>query len=106
MRSAFTLPLGNNEVFKKLMVNPHYLKWHVDEPRKGSHDMGCKFSYIPTLGPKTWEADPLNCFHAYTFLAPSGANIGYIRIPHYMSEGNEVNDFKDIISYFQGTTDD
>lgn len=105
MQSAFTLPLGNNEVFKKLMVNPHYLKWHVDEPRKGNHEMGAKLSYIPTLGAKTWEADPLNSFYAYTFVGPNDAHIGYIRIPHYMSEGNEVNDFKDIISYFQGTTD-
>lgn len=67
--------------------------------------LGNEKGFLPDLGPTTWHASKDNSFRAYIFTGPSGRPIGYVRIPHFIGNEQEIADFKSVISYLQYYTD-
>lgn len=96
-----------NQFFDKFMVshfwNPSFKS---SSPILNNHALGSRSSYLPLLGEsKIWESDEDNFFDAYIFATPSGKKIGYIRISHYVADEEEVEEFGEIMNYFQSRTD-
>jgi len=69
--------------------------------------IGGRKSFVPILGPLTWESSSDSLFHAYIFKGPNNRRIGYIRIPSYDDRDLDKNaeEFKDFINLFQLKTD-
>lgn len=68
--------------------------------------LGLKKSFIPTLGPKAWETDDKNIFHAYIFFTPDNRPMGYIRIPHYILPPEKAaEEFAQIVALMEETTE-
>lgn len=65
------------------------------------HALGARSSFIPSLGIKQWSHSQDGSFDAYIFMTPSGKRIGYIRIPHYNGDEEELIEFGEIINFFQ-----
>ncbi|NGX53919.1 MAG: hypothetical protein K1000chlam4_00640, partial [Chlamydiae bacterium] len=101
---TFEKPLSKNPLFKKMMLCP---TWERSLIKKVSnpHGLGARRSFIPALGEKLWQSEEHCSFDAYIFANRSGKKIGYIRIPHYLGDEEEVEEFGEVISYFQRTTD-
>jgi hypothetical protein len=94
--------------FNKMMVYPYWEGFfaHDEIP----HGLGSRKSCVPVLGDKTWEVDESCCFDAYIFKVPqgyakAGSKIGYIRIPTYMCDKDEAEEFKELIQLMQMRTE-
>lgn len=98
--------IGESHFFKKYMV-PYI--WDFTSAKSliesDVHSIGAKSSFIPPLGKKIWKTGSEMVFDAYIFETTSGKQIGYIRIPHYMGDSEEVDEFGTIMNYFQSRTD-
>jgi C-terminal processing protease CtpA/Prc len=75
----------------------------LKEPNK--HALGARQSYIPKLGSVVWKSNPESIFDAYIFTSPSGKRIGYIRLPHYLGDKEEVVEFGEVMNFFQKRTE-
>lgn len=54
--------------------------------------VGHKESNLPPLGNIIWENDPENIFEAYIFQTQDGENVGFLRIPSYLSQYTDPED--------------
>lgn len=102
---------AKEKFFNRTMAYPF---WEVAFGRKMDKEnpfaFGARKSFIPDLGQKIWEGDELVDFDAYIFVVPpgykmSGKKMGYLRIPNYCGDSEEVLDFKAIIEVMQANTD-
>lgn len=104
--SRKTKPLQVKEFCNKLMMThfcaPAQLKKGV---QAGPHKIGARTSYLPELGEKMWEIDSDWIFDAYIFETPTGKDVGYIRLPHYSGDEEEMEEFGEIINFLQEHTD-
>jgi hypothetical protein len=98
--------LKKSQFFEKFMVSYLWDKSYVGSfTEMNKHSIGARTSFIPQLGKKIWQTASDDIFDAYIFNSPSGKKIGYVRIPHYMGEAEEVEEFGTIMNYFQKRTD-
>lgn len=98
--------LKNSGFFKKMMVAHHWDKSYVGAfTQLNKHAIGARTSFIPSLGKKVWKTGDEMVFDAYIFQSPSGKKIGYIRLPHYIGEEEELEEFGSIMNYFQKRTE-
>lgn len=67
--------------------------------------IGNKNSVLPDLGKVIWRNDESNLFQAYIYRNFDGALVGFLRIPTYMAEIEEIIELVDIINRFEETTD-
>jgi hypothetical protein len=98
--------LKKSSFFEKMMLSHFWDNSYVGgftEPNK--HALGARSSFIPALGRKIWQSDYETVFDAYIFLTPSGKSVGYIRIPHYVADEEESEEFGQIMNFFQKRTD-
>lgn len=86
---------------QKLMVMAHWDRQRCESP----YDMGNREGYLPSLGHRMWSTTQGGCFDAYIFQTPSRHSVGYVRIPHYMADEEEVSEFCDLMKYFELHTD-
>lgn len=70
-----------------------------------SHLMSSRNSFIPPLGRLLWKTNSDAIFNANIYLSPSGKRVGYIRIPHYLGDCEEVEEFYEIMQLFESQTD-
>lgn len=90
--------------FERLMVCPYWSKEAIrtcDNP----YQLGSRKSFLPSLGFKVWESESDSIFHAYIFKSSSGKRIGYVRIPHYLGDEVDADEFAEVINRFQKQTD-
>lgn len=77
----------------------------VDSPQATKHDIGARSSFIPPLGRIIWRSSRDSIFDAYIFETISGKKIGYIRIPHYMGDEENLIEFGMRMNLFEMNTD-
>ncbi|MCH9625824.1 MAG: hypothetical protein S4CHLAM123_10050 [Chlamydiales bacterium] len=98
--------LSNGLFFNKMMVSHMWDKSFVGASTQlNQHDYGSRTSYIPDLGCKIWETGSDWIFDAYIFDTPQGKKVGYIRIPHFNGDEEEVEEFGQIMNFFQKNTE-
>ncbi len=98
--------LKKSQFFEKFMVAHFWHKSFVGASLEmNRHTLGTRSSYIPPLGAKIWKPEFDTFFDAYIFRTPSGKEIGYIRIPHYDGDEEELDEFGLLMSIFQQYTD-
>lgn len=98
--------IKTEKFFERLMIYSHWNSSHVGcFFSENKHSIGAKRSFIPPLGKKIWTAKKDGTFDAYTFRSPGGHLLGYIRIPHYMGDEEEVKEFCEIVKIFQEHTE-
>jgi hypothetical protein len=91
--------------FQKFMVAHLWDKSYVGAFNTlNKHALGARTSYIPTLGKTIWKSSSDSIFDAYLFETPSGQRIGYIRLPHYLGDAEEVREFGETMNLFQERT--
>ena len=92
--------------FEKFMVSHLWDKSYVGAfTEMNKHALGARSSYIPALGRKLWQSSSDAIFDAYIFETQSGKKIGYIRLPHYIGDVEEVEAFGLTMNLFQKRTD-
>lgn len=93
-----------SEFFNRKMIYPF---WDAKSSFKSGNpcNIGSRESFLPPLGQRLWRNNPGDVFDAYIFSHPSGKRVGYIRIPHYCGDENEVYAFGELINFFNHTTD-
>lgn len=99
--------LGNHPLLQRKMIAPLWERQckQVDA-QPHTHEVGERESFIPALAKKTWQTDANDPFHAYVFKHPKlGRSVGYVRIPHYLGDVEEVDAFAEIIAQMQRRTD-
>lgn len=96
--------LGKHPFFHKCRALPMYTRWlkHLPKSMRGSEFLGDKKSPFPAFGPVSWKSDS-KIFDAYVF-SLKGKNIGYVRIPDFYAEAEEVEEFRKIIAVMEGRT--
>lgn len=100
-------PLKKNEFFKKMMVFSNWSKADLNKSIENRFAIGGKKSYMPTLGTVIWQNDEEDPFDAYIFEMPDGYNIAggttiaVLRIPHYVADFEEVEKFKELITFIK-----
>jgi len=67
--------------------------------------VGHREGFLPPLGHKLWESHDESPFHAYLFEMEKGRRVGYLRIPHYESEADDMEYFRDLITEFEASSD-
>ncbi len=89
---------------------------------QGLKSVGGRESVVPNLGQIVWDHDSFGFgkiflpnyfgkyyshpfFKAYLYKNDNNQLIGYVRIPSYRGESQDVKEFADIISYFQKNSD-
>jgi PDZ domain/Peptidase family S41 len=98
--------LANSHFFQKFMVSHLWDKSYVGAFNEmNKHSLGARTSFIPPLGRKIWKSNTEDVFDAYIFETDTGSNIGYIRLPHYIGDEEEVEEFGLIMNLFQKRTD-
>ncbi len=93
------------------MANPlHEVIVSENNGRDGA--LGSKKSFLPPFGEKIWDSekeekliDISDFWHAYIYLHPKGHPIGYIRIPHYLFDNDQADEFGKIIKFMEDKTD-
>ncbi len=91
--------------FERLMLFRGWQGSHVGcSLSENKHALGARVSFIPRLGKKVWSSPKDSIFDAYTFTA-CNHKFGYIRIPHYMGDEEEIEEFCKIMKQFQRTTE-
>ncbi|MBA3722981.1 MAG: protease-like activity factor CPAF [Parachlamydiaceae bacterium] len=102
-------PLLNQENKRKKiasldMCTPAYSLYKSDNDQKEGA-LGSYKSFVPPLGKITWENEEECQFHAYIYQNKEGKRIGYVRIPTYVGDQGDIEEFGKIISYYQKNTD-
>lgn len=69
------------------------------------HEMGRRESFLPRLGSVQWSTTNIERFDAYITQLSSGKRVGFIRIPEFIGDLQDVATFRDLISLFNQTTD-
>ena len=69
------------------------------------NETGEKYSYIPELGDVIWTAAEDCPFDAYIFVNAENNSIGYVRIPEYIGDAEEIKAFEELIQRFESVTD-
>lgn len=105
-KGEFAGDLKDHPLLNKMMVTSHYLPFtnkrtDIDNP----HELGAKNGFLPLLGKKLWKSSSESTFDAYIFQNASGKKVGYVRIPNYFGDEEEVADFAEIIALFEARTD-
>lgn len=111
--SAFLPGMKENqpkiEIPKILMANPlHQAFAQKYTERDGG--LGSRKSFLPMLGKALWSIDDMSSedrtsWHAYIYRHPQGHNIGYIRIPHYVGNLEDIKDFGNILNMMEEHTE-
>jgi hypothetical protein len=98
--------IASSSFFEKMMISHLWDKSYVGTFNEmNKHALGARTSYIPPLGKKIWQTSSDTIFDAYIFESPSGSKIGYIRLPHYIGDAEEVDTWGMIMNLFQRRTD-
>ncbi len=98
--------ISKSHFFEKFMVSHMWDKSYVGGfTEMNRHALGARTSFIPELGQRTWKANKDAIFDAYIFETPSGKRIGYIRLPHYIGDEEEVEEFGLTMNFFEKRTD-
>ncbi|NGX61244.1 MAG: hypothetical protein K940chlam9_00727 [Chlamydiae bacterium] len=98
--------LKNSSFFQKMMVSHFWDRSYVGGSLEGNpHTLGAKKDFLPNLGQVIWRNNSYWIFDAYIFLTPSNERVGYIRLPHYLGDEEEVEEFGILMNYFQQNTD-
>ncbi|MCC5832835.1 MAG: protease-like activity factor CPAF [Chlamydiales bacterium] len=101
----FQTALKKSRFFEKFMLFHQWDRSYVGASTYlSSHALGSRSSYLPPLGKKIWKSGFDWMFDAYIFETLSGKRVGYIRIPHYMADVEELDEFGEIVSFFQTRT--
>lgn len=105
-KSDLKTALRKSQFFEKLMV---FQQWDCSyagtRTEVSKHALGSRDGFLPSLGEKTWESGSDWNFSAYIFQTANGKKVGYVRIPHYMADVEELDEFGAIMNYFQKRTD-
>ncbi len=105
-KENFQTALQKSQFFDKFMVFHQWDRSYVGASTQLSkHSLGSRSTYLPTLGKRVWRSGSEWIFDAYIFQTESGKQIGYIRIPHYMCEIEELDEFGEIMNFFEEKTD-
>ncbi|MCH9627924.1 MAG: hypothetical protein S4CHLAM2_15730 [Chlamydiales bacterium] len=100
------LLLKKGQFFDKFMVFHSWDRSYVGARTQMSpHTLGARSSYLPNLGRRIWKTGSDWIFDAYIFETELGKRVGYIRLPHYMGDIEELEEFGQIMNYFQRRTD-
>jgi len=104
VKNPRALPLAGKidykTVFRGDMLSP------VADSHQGlSSGIGNKESVLPDLGKVIWRNEDSNLFQAYIYRNFDGALVGFLRIPTYMAEIEEIIELVDIINKFEDLTD-
>jgi hypothetical protein len=98
--------LAKSQFFQKMMVSSLWDKSYVGGfTELNKHALGARKSFIPVLGKRIWKAPSDAFFDGYIFETASGKKIGYIRLPHYMGDEEELHEFGLTMNLFQKKTD-
>src|SRR3984885_11461239 len=98
--------LKKSQFFEKFMVAYLWDKSYLNSfSEMNKHALGARSSFIPPLGRKIWKSGSDAIFDAYIFETSSGKKIGYIRLPHYVGDEEEVEEFGLTMNYFQKKTE-
>jgi hypothetical protein len=98
--------LSKSQFFQKVMVASLWEKTYVGGfSELNKHSLGARTSFIPSLGRKIWRSSSDAVFDAYIFETASGKKIGYLRLPHYMGDEEELKEFGITMNLFQRRTD-
>lgn len=110
------VPWMKNSYFHKPMRAPFHEMWHnsvlacykkvkMDLDNEDPADpIAAAKSFVPNLGEIIWQSPPGGFFHAYIFLTPDNKTVGYVRIPIFIGDDDEAEQFKDLIEMFQEQT--
>lgn len=88
---------------KLLMESNHKIMSKHDDREKFT--LGGERSFVPELGKLWWQNSKNSTFHSYLFQTQEKDMIGYLRIPHYTLNDDEMDELQDIISIFESTAD-
>ncbi len=90
--------------FDKWMLCPF---WSKESLLAGPspHTMGVRSSFLPALGKIIWKTEKEDIFDAYIFELTSGERIGYVRIPHYVGDDVDIEEFTEIVKIFETHTE-
>lgn len=96
------------DLLKKGMQAPFYqaiaaTKLCDEESEPGT--LGARRGFLPYLGKKWWESEPSNTFHAYLYETRDHHLVGYVRIPHFIGDADEAEEFSKIIAFMQDRSD-
>ena len=91
--------------FERMMIYSGWNGSHVGcSLAENKFALGARSSFIPRLGKKVWSAPKDSIFDAYSFRAGNHL-VGYIRIPHYMGDEEEMVEFCKTMKILQCNTD-
>ena len=91
--------------FPRLAKHKQFSFHHKKSFMSSKEGLGTRSSFLPALGKKVWETQNDHPFHAYIYINEKGKKIGYLRIPHYEPEFDEVERFKQVLSKFNQETE-
>lgn len=69
------------------------------------NEFGERVSFLPRLGEVIWSTPESNPFDAYLYYDEDHRVMGYLRIPHYMFDEDEVAQFAEVIEVLQENAD-
>lgn len=88
--------------YERIMLTPYFKLLSAEpESQLNKHSLGRKRGFLPQLGKIWWEAPSSSSFQAYLWENAQKLKIGYLRIPHYIGDEYEAEEFMQIISYLQ-----
>jgi hypothetical protein len=99
--------LHSVKFFEKWMI-PAF--WDISEAKQSReahrYSVGARTTFTPILGKAVlWRSSMSTAFDAYIFLTAEGHRIGYVRLPHYAGDLEEVEEFGMLMNYFQKRTE-
>lgn len=93
---------------QKEMITPYYALFKkADKIYHSSDDkreIGSRDSFVPPLGKIVWESSEENIFNAHIAELPNRIKVGYVRIPEFIGDDEEVEEFASLIERFQRQT--
>lgn len=98
-------PLGKHSFFRKMRALPLYyhLPKEIQSREYEGKLLGSKKSYFPPVGKVVWT--PVSdTFNAYMCTMKNGKVLGYIRIPAFDGDTDEIAEFQSIITTMQART--
>lgn len=104
---GFAAPLASTEPPAGTLFRPMMNVRTEGENLANPFALGARKTFTPDLGPKIWESDDANTFHAYIYKTPDRRLIGYLRLPSYTPTDyvKAVSDFAAILERFENVTD-
>jgi len=91
--------------FNHLMLSPHWFLQGDAKKCQNPHLLGARKGYLPDLGHRLWQTSFNHNFDAYIYQTDGGKLVGYIRIPHYMCDEEEAQEFEQVMHMFDKHTD-